>query len=315
MSKRIVFLDYARAFALFLVVFAHLYSIDSKVKLYVYAFHMPFFFLISGYLRKDTETIKLLKKLTNRLLIPFCFFLFIGYCYFVISSKSLAINTAYASLTGIIFGKAIAANDILWFLLALFHVRIIGNTFIRNSLYIRVPLVALYFILCLSHNNTLYLGTSMMALPFYLVGYYAKKKINILIGSNYCLLISLACFVCTIIITNINGKVSMMGMSFGKTSYVWLNMLLFYLNGIFGSIMLMCLSGLFRKESYIVRIVSKCSISIVGLQFIPIIIWMNTIGFNQSYSISILYSIMIIVFSVLFHLLVEKKANWLLGGK
>ena len=54
-QNRILYLDYARSIVLFLVVFAHLYTHDSSVKLYVYAFHMPFFFLVSGIVRKDEE--------------------------------------------------------------------------------------------------------------------------------------------------------------------------------------------------------------------------------------------------------------------
>ncbi len=81
MKERILFLDYARTIALFLVVFAHLYSVDSNVKLYIYAFHMPFFFIASGILHKDENIIHLVKKLIKKLLIPFCIFLFIGYVF------------------------------------------------------------------------------------------------------------------------------------------------------------------------------------------------------------------------------------------
>ena len=58
-NNRILYLDYARTIALFLVVFAHLYSVDSSVKLYVYAFHMPFFFIVSGMLHRDSDYIPL----------------------------------------------------------------------------------------------------------------------------------------------------------------------------------------------------------------------------------------------------------------
>jgi fucose 4-O-acetylase-like acetyltransferase len=313
--NRIIFLDYARAFALFIVVFAHLYSVDSDVKLYAYAFHMPLFFLISGYLHKDAETIPLIKKMAKRMLIPFCFFLFIGYLFCVISSKSLAIGTAHASVKGIVLGQDIAANDILWFLLALFSVRIIGNAFIRKPLKYGIPSCIIFFVMLFFHINFLYLGTSMMALPFYLLGYYGKDKIDVLVHNKYSIIISIICLACTIILSNFNGKVSMMGMSFGNTSFEWLNILLFYLNGIIGTLMVLCFSGMFKKEARIVSLVSKCSISIVGIQFIPIMIWISKLGFNQSYGISILYSFAIIICSVVFHLIIEKKANWLLGGK
>lgn len=314
-KSRIIFLDYVRAIALFLVVFAHLYSVDSEVKLYIYAFNMPVFFLISGFLHKESATVPLIKKMARRMLVPFCFFLFLGYLFCAISSKSLALGTAYASIRGIILGKDIAANDILWFLLALFGVSILGNIFIKKPLLYGLPLTVLFFVLCLTHTNILYLGSSMMALPFYLAGYYGESAINFLVKKKWSVLISVLCLLGTVILTHFNGKVSMMGMKFGNTSSDILNFVLFYINGLVGSMMLICLSGLFNRETKIVSLMSRCSISIVGLQFIPIILWMNYFGFNKQYWLSALYSILIIVFAIVFHLIVEKKSNWLLGGK
>jgi fucose 4-O-acetylase-like acetyltransferase len=54
-SHRLVYFDLARCMAFFLTVFAHLYSVNSGVRLYIYAFHMPLFFLLSGYLHKNTS--------------------------------------------------------------------------------------------------------------------------------------------------------------------------------------------------------------------------------------------------------------------
>ena len=174
MGKRILFLDYARTIALFLVVFTHLYSVDSKERLYIYAFHMPFFFLVSGMLHKETEFRNLIKKMSKRMLVPFCFFLICGYLYFVISSYSLSEDILLQSIKGIIFGKPIKANDILWFLLVMFNVRILGNSIIKRPL-LSLPIFFIAFIITfLFHLNHFYIGTTLMALPFYLIGNYAK---------------------------------------------------------------------------------------------------------------------------------------------
>jgi fucose 4-O-acetylase-like acetyltransferase len=42
-----------------LVILGHLYSSDSTVRLYLYSFHMPFFFLVSGVFHKNTGRINL----------------------------------------------------------------------------------------------------------------------------------------------------------------------------------------------------------------------------------------------------------------
>ena len=128
--SRVFYIDASRCIALFLTVYAHLYAVNSNVRLYIYAFHMPLFFLISGYLHNNTKLEDLFQKLLKKLLVPFLFFLAIGYLYFVISSRSLRVDVIYDSLKGIILGKSIIANDILWFLLAFFWVLTIGNLMI-----------------------------------------------------------------------------------------------------------------------------------------------------------------------------------------
>ena len=47
-ADRVLFIDYARSIALFLVVYVHLFSVDSVVKLYI-CISYAVFFLISGF--------------------------------------------------------------------------------------------------------------------------------------------------------------------------------------------------------------------------------------------------------------------------
>ena len=47
-KKRLNYLDYAKGIGILLVVLGHIYN--NSVKLWIYSFHMPLFFIISGYL-------------------------------------------------------------------------------------------------------------------------------------------------------------------------------------------------------------------------------------------------------------------------
>lgn len=49
MAKRIEYLDYAKGIGIILVVLGHI-LIKGNIKIYIYSFHMPLFFIISGYL-------------------------------------------------------------------------------------------------------------------------------------------------------------------------------------------------------------------------------------------------------------------------
>ena len=53
MNERIGFVDYGKSIAIFLVILGHL-NISSQLYLFIYSFHIPFFFFISGYLFNNT---------------------------------------------------------------------------------------------------------------------------------------------------------------------------------------------------------------------------------------------------------------------
>ena len=46
-KKRILWIDYAKAFAMFFVIFGHVNS-GNYLTNWIYSFHMPLFFLLSG---------------------------------------------------------------------------------------------------------------------------------------------------------------------------------------------------------------------------------------------------------------------------
>lgn len=317
-ADRVLFIDYARSIALFLVVYAHLFSVDSSVKLYIYAFHMPFFFLLSGFFHKRIPLKGLIVKMTRKLLVPFCFFLFIGYLIiYALPSHSFNFAAIKGSIFGIVYGKDILTNDILWFLLALFNVRLMGTVIISAPVIMSVVFVFLFCVFNYFNINYFYLHSSLMALPFYLFGYYGRPAINRLIESRFRVVIIILLLMLTFLLSHINGKVSMMSVVFGRLECSILSMVVFYINGIIGSLMLLCIGASADRKGELrnmVQLVSRCSISIVGFQFVPIMFWIQNVGFNQSYFVSFVFSLGIIVLCVAIHVLLEKYANWLLCG-
>lgn len=311
---RLVYIDWARCIALFLTVFAHLYAVNSDVRLYIYAFHMPLFFLLSGYLHKNTAPGILIGKSAKRLLVPFAFFLFLGYLYFVISSGNLRGDIIKGSLRGIILGKSILANDILWFLLALFLVKTIGNLFILYPRTACVPTVLLFILLYLSKKNWLYMGSTFMALPFYLVGHYGKSMIQTLCKYRFRGLLAALFLGASALLSSVNGRVSMMATIYGNTGHGILDLALFYVNAFIGSLSIMCIASSIPSYGHWVSAIARSAISIVGLQFIPIMIWIKYVGHNQHLLLSLAFTILIMAVCVLFDKLVRIKAKWLLGG-
>lgn len=117
----------------------------------------------------------------------------------------------------------------------------------------------------------LWIANILMAFPFYYVGYYSKNIMGYFVKWKYHYILFPVSLVMTILLTIINGRVSMMGCDFGITPN-YLSPILFYLNGIIGSIMLFSISPSF--EIKLCTKLSRSLISILGFQglFIPFII-------------------------------------------
>lgn len=73
-APRIKWLDAARGIAIFMVFFGHFVDVGGAVYYFVYEFHVPFFFLISGFMAQKNESMRImpyiLKKAKN-LLLPY----------------------------------------------------------------------------------------------------------------------------------------------------------------------------------------------------------------------------------------------------
>ena len=74
MKKRIGWIDSLRGIAMFFVIFGHaFYRRNNKIRNYIYSFHMPLFFFISGLTTKRSgmTLLQFLKKKCKDLLLPY----------------------------------------------------------------------------------------------------------------------------------------------------------------------------------------------------------------------------------------------------
>ena len=187
-NKRDNRIDVLRGMAILLVVLEHaLGSSLVEVQDVILAFHMPLFFMISGYLAKDSSEQKfgtvLLKKVRT-ILLPNVVLGVISYAYdYVITYKLLGGGTGYPSLWDAFFGY--------WFLLVLFQVAVLWEIFIRLKINIRVfkfillVVATVYtFIIPTGTRGFLYVAVTPVAFGFYVLGniikdYNLSRKVNI----------------------------------------------------------------------------------------------------------------------------------------
>ncbi len=171
--------DNLRGLAIILVVFGHFCFLTNffSIKLarnFVYMFHLPVLFFISGYFSKTD--INHLEKSVKRLLIPYFLFCILYYVFILIIGQKgsiLFINPGYS----------------LWFLISLFTMKLILPFFIKLKYPILVS-----FILAIGTcfigipSNILGISRTFVYLPIFLIGFYYKNYenvINLLKSNNY----------------------------------------------------------------------------------------------------------------------------------
>ena len=189
-STRIAFFDIAKFIAMMMVILGHFGVPD--INRFVFTFHIPLFFLISGYFFHPYEkTFSLLKIKARQLLIPYLFTMVsVIFIYILreISNKETFFNIAkgigdhiigYLYGSGYIdtvFGHYIEIVGPIWFCLALF-----GNFILLNCiLKTKYPLFYVFLCFVIGYWSSQYvwlplsIQSSLTSLFFFYLGYQAK---------------------------------------------------------------------------------------------------------------------------------------------
>ncbi len=141
-TKRLSFIDALRGFGIFCITFGHAKSC-MPLKMYIYSFHVPLFFLISGYLFNGNKQPigTYIKKKTMALLVPFLM-------WDVLSSvidllwKADFKETIKAMLT---INGELCWNSPIWFLLVLYFTDVLYALIMKlnDSIYCKLSVLVL----------------------------------------------------------------------------------------------------------------------------------------------------------------------------
>ena len=182
MSSRLAYIDILKGFAIFLVVLGHilqqLYTDNNLVFRCIYSFHMPLFMFMSGYVYYKKNEWGLITKSAKQLLIPFLSFIIVIYLFYkIIYHIHIGLYDFFVSV--------ILRPDIgLWFLWALFFIRIIFILVRKLATLINLNEYILLSIIAVVMNGVVYLfsikilGIHWIAwyLVFFLLGVYWRNK-------------------------------------------------------------------------------------------------------------------------------------------
>lgn len=238
MAKRIEYLDYAKGIGIILVVLGHILS-KGNIKIYIYSFHMPLFFIISGYLFNYINIInfkEVINKKIKALLIPYLTFSLINiFGEYILSGLSFTVLKKN-------FLETIKFSGIgaLWFLPALFiaeFIFIFCKLNISRSIYSilifgSISCMSLLIWVFTKSFIAIILIRSMIGLIFMVIGYYLFFIMkNITLKWYQLIIITLL----SIKLAILNGGVDLWGISFN-------NIILYFTTSILGSLNIIFIS-------------------------------------------------------------------------
>jgi len=196
-SRRID-IDTIKAFGIFFVVLGH---INSPASQFIFSWHMPFFFFISGFfIDKNLPLYLSFKKNCQRLMVPYFFFGIIGIVAEILKRNILrreAVNI-WDSLIGLFFWMDISSLNhygfVLWFLPSLLWGKICITFFvkrIKNYFFILFIIISMLYIVF--YSRIIYpfaLDTAMISTFWIFLGYiYFNYFLDIKLKYLYMLLI------------------------------------------------------------------------------------------------------------------------------
>ncbi|AQY50389.1 acyltransferase family protein [Listeria weihenstephanensis] len=182
--KRIEWLDVAKGLGIFLVVWGHFYATDS-VKIWIYGFHMPLFFFLSGYtfqVRQSSLGTYIRKKSRN-LLVPF--FVFQAITALIMFGFQFIYEKAQYPFSWMEFyflNGEVGFNSPLWFLVVLFEVEILFFCFKKYlpkwSWLVLITVIGLAILSTLDQGIRWPLGIKIIpvAFLFYWVGLISRER-------------------------------------------------------------------------------------------------------------------------------------------
>lgn len=229
MRKRTIWIDNMKALGIILVLIGHN---ESSITQYIYSFHMPLFFFISGLLfsyNGEITFIEYVKKKFKSLMIPYfkiSSILFI--IWYTLSGRNQGITVVLKNLFGVAYsqggGEYMAWGIPMWFIPCLFLTNITLFLLLRYKkkylLHHIFTFSILGYTLGIIRKGMMNNGQEMLRLPwsfdvmligivFFVAGYLLKDKVEKIKDKKINIIFSSILFLGAIILSKINGRIDM----------------------------------------------------------------------------------------------------------
>lgn len=230
--KRILWIDYAKAFAMFFVIVGHV-KYGNYLSNWIYSFHMPLFFLLSGITLKAYRGgwSQYVIKLSKRLMFPYLSYALLYFLYNLMKVIFLHkdINLVNTFLGIFIQIRRTEYTIGLWFLPLLFITEILVYLIVLQKEKIQIIIILLIALIGFFYANIFKqalpwgIDSVPIAMVFVYLGYVYKNKLNlqIFISKRWAMfalfpLLFLSIFWCNCNVAILGRSVDMYEMLYGN---------------------------------------------------------------------------------------------------
>lgn len=243
-KKRIMWLDQARAVGMFLVLLGHAISDKTNLRKYIYTFHMPFFFILSGMTFKTTDEIKIKEFLISRvkrLIVPYFILniIMLSVFYINVSIGAKDPKTIFELIIGTLYSNPKEYGMIAgatWFITCLFLTELLFYLLKRYFKEDKQLTLAILIMGVLGFANSIavgkkvpapwHLSTVFTAVVFYFIGYLIMKHLDKIVEfiknwKNYIITI-LGLIITGMYFAKMNGLPSMNAEIYGSPIYFYI---------------------------------------------------------------------------------------------
>lgn len=246
-----------KAIGIALIVFGHAPGLDTSLKTLIYSFHMPLFFFISGVLLSEQKLAlsprQYVLTLWKGLGLPYLFFFFISYLYWLPSHRLSAHADTYAGvgwwepLRGVLIGNgdALYVNAVLWFFTCLISTALIYFVArrYRSALFLAIAmnLAGLAFVLLHRPDwpRLMWgLDNAFVALAFFSMGqWFRQRQVQVFsyLGRGPVITFAWLAALGLVYLAKLNGGVDLNTLHFGRSG------VLYFLNAYLGIFVLITL--------------------------------------------------------------------------
>lgn len=276
-ARRIEWIDWMKALGIYLIVLGHFYSVGEE---FIYVFHVPLFFAISGFLSKKESSQRVFwKKTWYNLAVPMLLMATVNLvfaCMRQLADGTFEWQTFYWFVRNVTFGM-VAGFDALWFVYTLILLKLIFQYCpSRVVFYVLVPcMLALAYCyngvdrsgypFFLKDPNVL--ANVLTAYPFFALGVAAggiRKAVNEWRNKRTLVLVFAGSLGAVGLSYYYNQYVAMYACDYGGSLW-W-----FLVGGVAGCLMVFAISKLLGRLPKTVAIIARGTIIILGFHKIMI---------------------------------------------